>query len=81
MASYDGPERRALRPEGNDRSAEFEPLLLRIQAACARLAIGRSTMYALIASGEVGTVRIGAARRVPVAELERYVRERTRRGR
>lgn len=56
-------------------------LLLRIDEAAAELGISRSTFYELIARGEIATVRIGTARRVPFAELERHVAERTERGR
>ena len=45
------------------------------------LAIGRTTLYQLIADGQVRTVRIGRAVRVPVAELEAFVARRCRTGR
>ena len=48
-------------------------LLIRIPDACERLALGRSTIYALIAKGEIKAVKIGAAVRIPAAELERWV--------
>lgn len=37
------------------------------------LAISRSKAHALIASGELGSVRIGRSRRVPVRLLHAYV--------
>jgi len=48
-------------------------LLLRIDAAARRLAISRATMYRLIQRGEVPTIRIGSAVRVPADALERWV--------
>ena len=55
-------------------------LLLTVVDAAQLLAIGRTTMYELIAAGEIELVHIGRCARVPVAELERYVaRRRTER--
>jgi excisionase family DNA binding protein len=51
-----------------------ERLLLRPSEAAARLGIGRSTLYQLIARGEIRVLKIGAATRIPVWELERFVR-------
>ncbi len=48
-------------------------LLLRVTEAAERLALGRSTVYELIARGELPTVRIGAATRIPVAALQHWV--------
>jgi excisionase family DNA binding protein len=48
-------------------------LLLRVDDAAQLLAIGRTTMYQLIAAGEIELVHIGRCARVPVSELERYV--------
>lgn len=52
-------------------------LLLTIAEAAALLRIGRSTMYAMAAAGEIPTVRIGRAVRVPRAALEAWVEART----
>ena len=49
------------------------PLLLRVSQAGAILGLGRSTVYELIARGEIETVHIGRACRIPVAALEAYV--------
>ncbi len=51
----------------------IEPLLLRTDEAARVLGIGRSTLYALIASGELPVVRIGRATRIPMAALVRWV--------
>ena len=48
-------------------------LLLRIDAAASRLAVSRATLYRLIQRGELGTVHIGSAVRIPVSALERWL--------
>jgi excisionase family DNA binding protein len=48
-------------------------LLITIPEAGARLGVGRSTVYELIQAGEIETVHIGRAVRVPMASLRRYV--------
>lgn len=52
---------------GNARS------LLTVEAAAQRLSIGRTTMYALLRSGAIESVRIGRLRRVPSSALTAYV--------
>ncbi|SOD71657.1 excisionase family DNA binding protein [Jatrophihabitans sp. GAS493] len=57
-----------------DTSAEVSyQLLLSIEQAAQRLGVGRSLMYALVAAGEVESVRIGRLRRVPNDALATYV--------
>ncbi|MFE2721885.1 helix-turn-helix domain-containing protein [Kitasatospora sp. NPDC059327] len=46
---------------------------LTVEEAARRLSIGRTTMYALVASGEVQSVTIGRLRRVPAEALQEYV--------
>jgi excisionase family DNA binding protein len=48
-------------------------LLLKPEEAAARLGVGRSKMYQLIAAGAVKSVKIGSLRRVPVTALDDYV--------
>ena len=53
---------------------EFEPvLLLRVEEAALRLGIARTSMFRLLAEGEVSSVQVGRLRRIPVACLEEYV--------
>jgi excisionase family DNA binding protein len=47
-------------------------LMLTVEQAAERLAIGRTTMFALIKSGEIETVRIGRLRRVPADAITAY---------
>jgi len=49
------------------------PLLLTPEAAAERLSVGRTTMYGLIASGRIQSVKIGRARRVLATALTEYV--------
>ena len=50
------------------------PALLTITEAAARLRIGRSTAYELIASGHLEVVHIGRSARVPVDAVDEFVR-------
>ncbi|TQF04594.1 helix-turn-helix domain-containing protein [Kitasatospora acidiphila] len=50
---------------------------LTVEEAARRLGVGRTTMYALVASGEVPSVTIGRLRRVPAEALKEYVAART----
>jgi excisionase family DNA binding protein len=48
-------------------------LLVTIQEAAVALGLGRSTVYELVAGGELESVTVGRARRIPVRELEEFV--------
>ena len=50
-----------------------DQLLVTPEEAARRLSLGRTTVYELIASGEIHSVTIGRCRRVPVSELCSYV--------
>ncbi|MEU9132816.1 helix-turn-helix domain-containing protein [Kitasatospora sp. NPDC048540] len=54
---------------GHDPTLE----LLDVAEAARRLRIGRTTAYALIASGELESVTVGRLRRVPPAAVGEYV--------
>ena len=49
-------------------------LLFTPEEAAKVLRIGRTTVYALMKSGELRPVHIGRSCRIPQAEVERYVR-------
>ena len=53
-----------------------ERLLLRPGEAAEALGLGRATVYALLLSGELRSVRIGRARRISVAALRDFVEAR-----
>ncbi|MEU6652721.1 excisionase family DNA-binding protein [Streptomyces sp. NPDC046900] len=48
-------------------------LLLTVEEAARRLGIGRTTCFALIASGELESVKVGSLRRIPADALAVYV--------
>lgn len=50
-------------------------VVLTIEQAAERLGIGRTTMYALIKTGQIRTVTIGRLRRVPTFCLDEYVQK------
>ncbi len=54
-------------------SGHLTPLLVNVRDAAALLGIGRTTVYELIARGELEAVHIRRAVRVPMAAIEEYV--------
>src|SRR5215510_2614699 len=54
-----------------------EKLLLRPHEAAEILGIGRSKIYALLATGDVPGVRVGRSLRIPVLALQRWVAEKS----
>lgn len=54
-----------------------EPLLLRVEEAARMLRLGRATVYMLVSRGELPSVRIGRAVRVPAEALRRWIETRT----
>lgn len=53
----------------------METLLLKIPEVMARLAVGQTKVYELMSSGELRSVKVGRARRVPSDALERFMAE------
>jgi excisionase family DNA binding protein len=51
----------------------MEPSLLRPPEVAQQLGLGRSKVYQLIAAGELRTVHIGRAVRIPTAEVAAFV--------
>lgn len=47
--------------------------LLRIEDACARLGIGRSKLYELLATGKIRSVKVGARRLVPESAISQFI--------
>jgi excisionase family DNA binding protein len=56
----------------------MDRLLLRPGEAAELIGLGRSKVYALIASGELPTVRIGGSVRVPLDALREWVATKAR---
>jgi excisionase family DNA binding protein len=59
------------------QAADMTMVALTVEEAARRLGVGRTTMYALIASGEVSSVRIGRLRRIPAEALSAYITTRS----
>ena len=51
-----------------------EKLLLTAEEAAESLGVGRSTVYDLLRLGHLSSVKIGRARRIPVAALHRFTK-------
>jgi len=56
-----------------DDPAAIAPLLLNIVDVARLLAIGRSSVYELIASGRLRPVRLGRSVRIPVAQVHELI--------
>lgn len=62
----------AAAPE-QDADGMPDRLLLTVDEAARRLGIGRTLVYQLISSGELGSVKVARLRRVPAECLPEYV--------
>jgi len=54
-------------------SSEIAPVLLTVAEAGRALALGRTTVYELIRSGELEVIRIGRSTRIPVDAIAAFV--------
>jgi excisionase family DNA binding protein len=57
----------------SDEAASADKVLLTTEEAAERLGVGRSTLYALIRSGKLRTVKIGRRRLVPVTAIPQLI--------
>lgn len=55
----------------------IEPLLVRVEEAARILSLSRSTIYEMLDSGELPSVRRGSARRIPLAAVRAWVERQT----
>ena len=62
------------------QSIEYGKLLLRAREVANSTALGLSTVYLMMASGELPTVRMGRAIRVPAAALHQWIENRSQGG-
>jgi excisionase family DNA binding protein len=60
---------------GGPRAYEepITPLLLTVRQAGQLLGIGRSTVYELMETGEIRSVKRGASRRIPLKAVHEYI--------
>ena len=49
------------------------PLLLTPAEAAKRLSLARSTLYELVLTGEIVSIKIGRSRRIPIEALTDYI--------
>lgn len=54
----------------------IDSLLLTVSQAADRLELGRSLVYELVMRGEIASIKVGRARRIPAAALDQFVAER-----
>ena len=50
-----------------------DKMLLTVPEAALRLGVGRSFLYNLVIRGEIASVKLGRARRIPVQAIEEFV--------
>ena len=53
--------------------------LLRIEDAAQRLSVGRSTIYAMVAAGQIPSLKLARSLRIPADALDRWLAEETKR--
>jgi excisionase family DNA binding protein len=51
----------------------MEKLLYRPTEAAEALSVSRAKLYQWLAAGELGSVKLGASRRIPAADLQAFV--------
>jgi excisionase family DNA binding protein len=56
----------------------FTPRLMSVRSAAKWLALGESTVYAMVASGEIPHVAVGRAKRLDIRDLETWIEHRKR---
>jgi len=60
-------------PAHDQRTDAAPRLLLTVPEAATALAISRSKLYQLLATGAISSIRIDGSRRVPVTALQAYI--------
>jgi excisionase family DNA binding protein len=63
--------------EPKQLTTPVEPLLVRVEEAARMLSLSRSTIYEMLDSGELPSVRRGVARRIPMTALRAWVAQQT----
>ena len=73
---YDREECAVNSNEPSTLAIEPDLRLVTLPEAAKYLAVSRGALYTLLGSGELASVHIGRARRIPMSELRRFVGER-----
>lgn len=71
--SEDERRKQASEPMAEQDALPTEPLAIGIKTAVKLTGVGRSTLYELIQSGEIDTVKIGRSRLIPYRSIKRLV--------
>ncbi|MBG6118183.1 MULTISPECIES: helix-turn-helix domain-containing protein [unclassified Sphingobium] len=71
--SDDERRKQALKAIAEQDALPMEPLTVRIKTAVKLTGIGRSTLYELIQSGEIETLKIGRSTFIPYRCIKRLV--------
>ncbi|WP_222886027.1 helix-turn-helix domain-containing protein [Sphingobium sp. PNB] len=71
--SDDERRKQALEAIAEQDALPMEPLTVRIKTAVKLTGIGRSTLYELIQSGEIETIKIGRSTFIPYRCIKRLV--------
>ena len=50
--------------------------LLNVNEAATALGLGRSLVYTLVATGELTSIKIGRARRIPIGAIDEFITRR-----
>ena len=66
--------------ENNSITASGNRLLLTVAAVMSETGFGRTTVYSLVASGEIPSVRVGRAVRIPRAALQSWIEKKAATG-
>lgn len=56
-----------------EQRATASPVLLTVEDAARAMAVGRTTVYQLVAAGSLRSVKIGRSRRIPLDAIREYV--------
>lgn len=67
------PLKKADAPKGNECFSGIQPISMRVNDACRYTGIGRSTLYILIAQGEIEIIKLGTSTLVLTESLNRYI--------
>jgi excisionase family DNA binding protein len=58
-----------------EKSVIQPPVLLTVEEAARAMAVGRTTVFQLLAAGSLRSVKIGTARRIPLDAIRDFVSE------
>lgn len=67
------PQAERTEPVRSSSPLAVEPISMRVPDACRFIGIGRSTLYVLIARGEIETIKLGASTLVLTDSLKRLI--------